>query len=204
MRVLMLCALITAACAAQVDSRVTREEVSSAYLSYRLNVDSTRLRKGSGLPAVDAVMQLVEDGLSRFFRVGPRTSRGSSTELIGEAAALGYGVRATVERRPDDFCLITLDAVQLRDGGAVSTTAAPYSVHFGLAAVRTALQTLQTPAWPSMTEATFEILRKQASELAAAGQDPPIDEATFAHTPRPLQRADEPPHYYAPKTNSRE
>ena len=120
-------------------------------------------------------------------------------EIVAESPAPGYGVRATVEQRPDDFCAVSLEAVTFSSEGAPTpVTSAPYSVHFGLAAVRAALASLRAVSWPVMTQETFDTLRKQATVLAQSGSDPAIDEATFAHAPRPLQRADDPPRYYAP------
>jgi hypothetical protein len=194
-----------AGCAAKVESKIAREEATAPALTYRIQVDSTRLRQGNGLSAVGSVANLVEDGLSRFFRLRPRKGPDSEVArvLIAESPAPGFGVRATIEQRPDDFCLVTIEAVRLPsqgegEGAPAPTPQAPYSVQFGMHAVRTALGALRQVAWPVMTQETFDLLRKQATELAQSGEDPPIDEATFAHAPRPLQRADEPPRYYAP------
>jgi hypothetical protein len=199
--------IVWSGCAAKVDSKVAREEAQVQGLTYRMQIDSTRLKRGTGLGAVPAVAELVEDGLSRFFRVQPRSGPQGDTQrvIVAESPAPGWGVRATVEQRPDDFCLVTLEAVTLpKDGTPTPTITAPYSLHFGLHAVRTALGALRQVAWPVMDTQTFDVLRKQATQMAAEGQDPAIDEATFAHAPRPLQRADDPPRYYAPPQDGRD
>jgi hypothetical protein len=188
-------------CAAKVEAKIAHEEAAAPALTYRTQIDSTRLRRGTGLSAVASVTTLVEDGLSRFFRVRSSQVANSdaSRELVAESPAPGWGVRATIEQRPDDFCLVTLEAVSLPAAGPPMATAqAPYSVHFGMHAVRSALAALRQVAWPVLSQETFDVLRKQATALAQSGEDPPIDEATFAHAPRPLQRADDPPRYYAP------
>jgi hypothetical protein len=193
------------ACKPPPDVRTVREEAAPAGLSYHLQIDSTRLRRGTGLGAVAAVAALLEDNLSRFFQVhpAPPTPNETSREIIGESPAMGYGVRAVVEQRPDDFCAVTIEAVKL-DGAAppIATTLAPYSVHAGIAAVRSAMSSLRSASWPIMTTETFNTLRKQATALGSSGDDPPIDDATYAHAPRPLQRPDDPPQYYAPPQNA--
>jgi hypothetical protein len=198
---LVLLVACAVACGPRQDARTAREETVPGGLAYRVEVDSTRLRRGSGLSAVASVGQLVEDGLSRFFRVqsGP-AGNDAERQIVAESPAPGYGVRAIIEQRADDFCMVIIEAVRLRpDGPPVPTPLAPYSVHFAMEAVHAAVSALHPVNWPVMTTERFDLLRKQAAALAAAGEDPPIDEPAFAHTPRPLHRADDPPRYYAPR-----
>ena len=106
-----------------------------------------------------------------------------------------------VEERPDQYCFITLDVVSLRpDGAMAEVSLAPYSVHFGIDRVRAALSSLRHTSRPTMSTARFDDLRAQASALAAKDEDPPIDAATYARTPRPLDNLDDAPRYYAPST----
>ncbi len=187
-------------CAHRPDAKTVHEAVTHEGLTYTLEIDATRLEHGTGLRSVAAVSRLLEDNLTRFFRV---TAEGAQSEqrreLIAESPAPGYGVRAIVEARPDDYCVVSMQAVRLREGAPPEAVErAPYSLHYGLTAVRAALSSLRTLSRAPLTAARFAALRRQASELATRGEDPPLDEAAFAHAPRPLDRSDEEPRYYAP------
>src|SRR4051812_22770413 len=80
------------ACAAKVESKVAREESQVQGLTYRMQIDSTRLKRGTGLGAVAAVAELVEDGLSRFFRVRAKTSPQGDQQrvIVAESPAPGW------------------------------------------------------------------------------------------------------------------
>ncbi|HVS17787.1 MAG TPA: hypothetical protein VMT18_04240 [Planctomycetota bacterium] len=188
-------------CAHHPEARSAKEAPQASGLRYTMQVDATRLTRGTGLPPVTAVGQLVEDNLLRFFRLVPDPPPGTATrrELLAEAPAPGYGVRILIEARPDDYCVVGMEAVALRDGvvGA-RPSLVPYSIHYALGAIRNALSSLRTVTLPVLAPARFDELRKQAAELAARGEDTPIDDHTFARTPRPLERPDEPARYYAP------
>ena len=198
------------ACAAKPEARVAREIVAPKGLTYRIELDSTRLRRASGLSSVAAVAELVEDNLSRFFKLPDAPAKDGPApdermrEIIAEAPAPGFAVRATIEQRPDDYCMVNLEAVALTPGSAPTTALeAPYSVHFGLAAARSAIQEMRPGSWPVLSAERFTILRQQATELAARGEDASMDEATFARTPRAIERADDPPRYFAPPSDVR-
>jgi hypothetical protein len=205
--VLFACALTPiaslAACAHHADAVTVREVSAPAGLRYGLEIDGTRLSRGSGLPPVAAVAQLVEQNLAAFFRLVPGKPGAPSDErreILAEAPAPGYGVRVVIEARPDDFCHVSIDVVTLKDGKTDWTTLAPYSVHYGVSAVRAAMDALRAPNRPLLAPDRFDALRKQATELRAQGKDPAIDDAEFARTPRPLEKLDEAPRYYAPVT----
>jgi hypothetical protein len=188
-------------CAHRTELRSASERPAVAGLRYTLQIDATRLTRGTGLPPVAAVAQLVEDNLLRFFRLRGDQPPGDAVrrEMLAESPAPGYAVRVLIEARPDDYCLVGLETVQLREGQpSTAVTLVPYSVHHALQAIRASLAALRTVPRPPLSPDRFETLRKQASELAARGEDPPIDDATFARTPRPLEKMDEPARYYAP------
>lgn len=193
--------LLSTACARPHDARTVREVGRTENLIYNLQVDSTRLVRGTGLNPVAAVTRLVEENLAVYFRVSPKgsTTDGERRELVAEAPAPGYALHVTIEGRPDDYCLIAIDVVRLGPDGAMEPVqGAPYSVHYGLAMVRMALSSLRPATRAAMSTARFMELRTQAAALAQRGADPAIDEATFARTPRPLERADDAVRYYAP------
>ena len=192
--------LFSSGCAHPPDARTVHETGVTQGLSYIIQIDATRIERGTGLPAVQAVGQLVEANLAAYFHVRPdrQPATASRREIIAESPAPGYGVRATIEARPDDYCLVALDVVRLEGVKAPELAMlAPYSVHFGIWSARGALGSLRPPNRPPMSIERFATLRKQASELALAGRDPAIDERAYARTPRPLENNDA-PRYYAP------
>ncbi len=189
-----------AGCAHHADAVTLREVSAPSGLRYGFEIDATRISRGTGLAPVPAVAKLLEENLVSYFRVMPAQAAPSDThhEIVAEAPAPGYGVHAVIEARPDDFCHVSIDVVTLKGGKSEVATLAPYSVHYGLAGVRMAMSALRGPNRPPLAVERFDLLRKQATELADKGQDPPIDDSEFARTARPLERLDEAPRYYAP------
>ncbi len=187
-------------CAQPPEARTAHEVTAASELVFTANVDASRIERGTGLAAVPALVRLLEDELAPFFRAAAKgAATNEHAEIIAEAPAPGYAVRAVVDARPDDFCVVTLAIVRLLDGNATQDVSlAPYSLHFGFTAVRRALVSLSSISRPALDDATFASLRKQASEARARGDDQPMDQSTFARTPLPLERSDQPPHYFAP------
>ncbi|MEO6950353.1 MAG: hypothetical protein ABI321_00965 [Polyangia bacterium] len=200
----LVCTLATSAgCAHSVDKEVTREVARPDGLTYTMQVDATRLEHGSGLGPLAAVTGLVEEDLAAFFRERPSTTQGATRrEIVAEAPAPGYGVHVVIEARPDDYCVVVLDIVRWKDDGSMETVKlAPYSVQFGVRAIRDALSALRNTRRPPLTLERFDSLRAQATELARQNADPPLDETNFARAPRSLSGSDE-ARYYAPPTDN--
>jgi len=189
-------------CAHKEEVKATNEVTQSDKLSYTMQLDATRLVRGTGLSPVVASSRLVEEDLASYFQV--REVPGGTDarrELIAEAPAPGYGVHAVIEERPDQYCFLSLDVVAIgADGAMTGVSVAPYSVHFGVDKVRAALSSLRGTNRPAMSKARFDDLRAQARELASRNEDPAIDASTYARTPRPLDNLDDAPRYYAPST----
>ena len=199
----LVCTLGSSGCAHRVETHVTRDVARPEGLSYTMQVDATRLEHGSGLGSIAAVTALVEEDLAAFFRERPVTSQSPTRrELIAESPAPGYGVHIVIEARPDDYCFVAIDIVRWKADGAMEIVSlAPYSVQFGVRAVRDALSALRNTRRPPLTPARFESLRAQATELARQNADPLLDETSFARAPRSLS-ASEDARYYAPPTDN--
>ncbi len=192
--------LLASGCARPPDARTMHETGAMQGLSYLIQIDATRLVRGSGLPAVAAVAQLVEANLGVFFRVTPSATAANEArrEIVADSPAPGYGVRAIIDARPDDYCLVAIDVVRIEAGKPPELAQlAPYSVHFGIATVRASLSALRPLNRPALTNERFQTLRKQATDRARDGLDPAIDEQSYARTPRPLENNDA-PRYYSP------
>lgn len=197
------CTIVATGCAHRVETHVTREVARPEGLSYAMQVDATRLEHGSGLGPVAAVTALVQENLAAFFRERPSGSQGTDRrELVAEAPAPGYGVHVVIELRPDDYCFVTMEIVHWRgDGVMEAVSLAPYSVQFGVRAMRDAIGALRNTRRPPLTPAAFDSLRAQAAELAQQNADPPLDETSFIRAPRSLSASDE-ARYYAPPTDN--
>ncbi len=190
----------SAGCAHHADAVTVREVREAVGLRHGLEIDTTRISRGTGLPPVAAVTRLLEENLLAFFRLMPTSVPATEmrSEILAEATAPGYGVRVVVEARPDAFCHVSIEVVTMKEGRTETAQTAPYSVHYAVSGVRGAMVGLRGPNRPPLGADRFDTLRKQATELRARGTDPAIDEAEFARTPRPLERLDEAPRYYAP------
>lgn len=198
------CTLATSVgCAHTVDKQVTREVARPDGLGYTMQVDATRLEHGSGLGSVAAVAALVEEDVAAFFRERPAAPQSTTRrEIIAEAPAPGYGVHVVIEARPDDYCFVAIDIVRWKNDGSMETASlAPYSVQFGVRAIRDALSALRNTRRPPLTPARFDSLRAQATELARQNADVPLDETSFVRAPRSLSASDE-ARYYAPPTDN--
>lgn len=202
MRISLLLAGLLAlpACKHAPDAHTVKEVSGPSGLSYLNEVDATRLERSTGLAAVPSVAQLLRQELAPFFRVRDGVAATEEhVELIAESPAPGYAVKVQVEARPDDFCVVSFTTVKQQDDGSMEgVSLAPYSIHFALWNVRNALSSLRPVNRPALDDETFEILRKQAAEARSRGGDQPIDEVTYARTPRPIERGDSGPRYFAP------
>ncbi len=199
----VLCAVVVASatgCAVREAKVTDSAESAQQRIAHSLDIDTTRLA-GSGGDGYHVVEQLVTKHLATIGQLrAPRVTQ-ERIEVIADLPTPRHALRAKIEKRPDDYCLLVIEAVRFDDDKETVVPEAPWWVIDALETVYREVRELGAPRRPAMSKDRFEQLRAQAEEFGAKGQDGPITPTAYVRSPHPIGRGDDAP-YWAPASQA--